>query len=814
MIEANLQEEKTSKQTNSELLCFHCGQFCPGNDISIDDKHFCCEGCKTVFEILDQNKLCQYYDINRTPGISAKGKSIQYNYEFLDDSEIKSKLISFTDGNITTVTFFIRQMHCSSCIWLLENLYKFNSGIIFSQTNFIQKQLTIKYLEKEISLRKVVELLHSIGYAPEINLEDIEGEKRKQLVPKSLYYKIGIAGFCFGNIMLLSFPEYLSFINNVDPFLKSVFGYVIILLSLPVFFYCSSDYFFSAFRALKRKVINIDFPLSLGILVLFLRSLYEIFSHSGAGYMDSLAGLVFFLLSGKLFQIKTFETLNFERNYKSYFPVAVTLIKDGSETSIPASKLKPGDRIAIRNGELIPCDTVLIKGKGFIDYSFVTGESRPIEKLTGNMLYAGGRQLGTAIEVEVIKETSQSYLTQLWNQDFSHQNENHLVTLSNVISKYFTIVILIIASAAFIYWFQFNLNTALNVFTAVLIIACPCALALSTPFTFGNTLRIFGRNKFYLKNTSVIEKLAKINSIVFDKTGTLTKANESVITYDGEILSEEDKILIKSIVRNSTHPLSRKINESIKTDLIFETIDYKEFPGAGLSGRINGKIVRVGSRSITVSKNDQEQKPGEKDIDTRVYFSVDDNLKGSYKISNCYREDLHKVIRSLSSYDLSLLSGDNESEKEKLRQLFSNGSEIYFRQSPEDKLNFVRNLQQRGQRVLMIGDGLNDAGALLMSDCGISVTEDISNFSPACDAILDASAFNKLGDFLKLSKLNLNVIKASFFISLVYNLIGLSFALKGNLSPVIAAILMPLSSVTVVGFTTAATNFLARRRRL
>ncbi|MGE5682688.1 MAG: HAD-IC family P-type ATPase, partial [Bacillota bacterium] len=222
----------------------------------------------------------------------------------------------------------------------------------------------------------------------------------------------------------------------------------------------------------------------------------------------------------------------------------------------------------------------------------------------------------------------------------------------------------------------------------------------------------------------------------------------------------------------------------------------------------------VGSRSITASKNDQEQKPGEKDIDTRVYFSVDDKLKGSYKISNCYREDLHKVIRSLSSYDLSLLSGDNESEKEKLRQLFSNGSEIYFRQSPEDKLNFVRNLQQRGQRVLMIGDGLNDAGALLMSDCGISVTEDISNFSPACDAILDASAFNKLGDFLKLSKLNLNVIKTSFFISLVYNLIGLSFALKGNLSPVIAAILMPLSSVTVVGFTTAATNFLARRRRL
>lgn len=818
-------EEKLQNNTTSEKICFHCGQDCLGTGISLGDKYFCCAGCKTVYEILYQNNLCQYYNIQKNPGNQINKNVSTSNFEFLDDTDVKEKLVSFSDGEYTIVTFFIRQMHCSSCIWLLENLYKFNSGIIQSQVNFIQKQLTIRYLEKITSLKKVVELLNSIGYMPELNFGDLVlGERKKESsVSQKLYYKIGIAGFCFGNIMLLSFPEYLSFVNNIDTFLRQVFGYVIIMLSLPVFFYCSSEYFSSAYKSLKRKIINIDFPLSLGIAVLFLRSLYEILFNMAPGYMDSLSGLVFFLLIGKLFQAKTYETLNFERSYKSYFPLSVTIKKENKEFSIAASKLQIGDTMIIRNDELVPSDAVLMKGKGYFDYSFVTGESKIVEKQTGDVIYAGGRQKGQVIELEVIKETSQSYLTQLWNQDFSKTNENKLVALSNVISKYFTIVVLFIAFIAALFWMNYSLSVALNVLTSVLIVACPCALALSTPFTFGNTLRIFGRNKFYLKNTSVVEKLANIDSIVFDKTGTITNSDHSTITFSGRPFSQAEEVLVSSALRNSSHPLSRYIFSQLNSGALIDADYYHEIPGKGIEAIIANNKVLIGSKNFVFDdaleatdkiNTDKFNIVVSEAIDTTVFISINGMKNGFYKISNSYREALDEVINALKNYKLSVLSGDNSGEMTRLRKIFKEGSTLLFRQAPEDKLNYISSLQLKGQSVLMIGDGLNDAGALLKSDVGISVSEDIANFSPACDAILDSASFSKIGDFLDFSKSNLGIIKLSFFLSLLYNIAGLSFAIKGNLSPIVAAVLMPLSSVTAVAFTTLATNFLAKRKGL
>jgi Cu+-exporting ATPase len=251
-------------------------------------------------------------------------------------------------------------MHCSSCIWILENLYKLDEGIISSQVNFLQKKIFIRFADALTSLKNVVELLDSLGYEPLLNLEE-KIEDKQNSEAKKLYYKIGIAGFCFGNIMLLSFPEYLSINIKEHDELKQIFSYLNLLLSLPIFFYSSSDYFISAWKGLKKKIINIDVPIALGIFILFLRSLVEIIIYGQAGYLDSLAGLVFFLLIGKLFQNKTYDNLNFERNYKSYFPISITIRKDNTETTIPVEKLTVGERIIVRNNEIIPADSVLIK---------------------------------------------------------------------------------------------------------------------------------------------------------------------------------------------------------------------------------------------------------------------------------------------------------------------------------------------------------------------------------------------------------------------------------------------------------------------
>jgi len=797
-------------QTAQEIICYHCGDICKDKSIAISDKYFCCSGCKTVFEILNQNELCTYYNFEQNPGISPKNFQSS-KFDYLDDPSTIRKLLEFKDNTISKITFFIPQIHCSSCIWLLENLSKINSSITHSTVNFVRKELSVKFLHEKISLKDIVVLIASIGYEPQINLETAE-KKIPQKSNKQLYYKIGVAGFCFGNIMMLTFPEYLS-IDVSDSFLRDFFRYLNLILSLPVFFYSASDYFISAFKGLRKKIINIDVPLSLGILVLFIRSAYELLILNESGYFDSLAGLVFFLLIGKVLQEKTYAALNFERDYKSYFPLSVTIKQNEIEKSILVSNLMVGNRIIVRQNEIIPSDSILMNGDGLIDYSFVTGESNPVHKVSGELIYAGGRQKSGLIELEVIKEVSQSYLTQLWNNDsFNKKTESQFTNFSNIVSKYFTIVVILIAVIASAFWYSVSSLIAINVFTSVLIVACPCALALSTPFTLGNAMRIFGRNRFYLKNSSVVEMIAKVNSIVFDKTGTITESGKSDIIYSGKVLSSLEQKCVKSLVRNSTHPLSKKIFDSIEENDFYPVTKFSELAGQGIEGIAYGNLIKIGSADFVNVKNVQDKKDN---IRTRVFVSINSEVIGNFTVSNSYREGIEKVIKDLSgSYSLSLLSGDNAGETENLLKIFNNKSQLNFKQSPEDKLNFIKNLQSKNNKVLMIGDGLNDAGALSQSDAGISVTEDISNFTPACDAILDSAKLKDISQFINFSKISLNIIYLNFLISFFYNLAGLSFAVKGMLSPLIAAILMPLSSISVVVVATVATNLIAKKRGL
>ncbi|HGY54160.1 MAG TPA: HAD family hydrolase [Caldithrix abyssi] len=804
------------KQSKKQETCYHCGDPCANSGISVGNKCFCCNGCKLVYELLEENNLCQYYDLQTNPGISPKEAGVSTKYKYLEDESVRSKLINFTDGNTSTVTFYIPSMHCASCVWLLESLYKLNPLIVQSKVDFLKKELTVTYEETANSLRQIVELLSSIGYEPEINLDSLQKKVDKDS-NRQLYIKIGVAGFAFANIMMFSFPDYLSQQDQVESFLKNFFSYLSFLLALPVLFYSASDYFKSALHGWKQRSINMDVPISLGILALFIRSSFEIFLGHGTGYMDSFTGLVFLLLVGKLFEKKTYDTLSFERDYKSYFPVAVTRKHVDGETSIPLEKLEVGNRIIIRNQELIPADSILIRGQAYIDYSFVTGESAPVEKVSGDLVYAGGRQIGGTIELDVIKDVNQSYLTELWNDEsFTKDQSSRVTTLANRISKYFTIIVLSIAGLSGAFWITTDVSLALNAFTAVLIVACPCALALSTPFTLGNTMRIFGWNKFYLKSTSVIESLAKITTIVFDKTGTITHSKESRVEFipahrGMKLLENEEKQLTYSLAYQSMHPVSRQIAASLREQPLLEVEQFREIPGMGIEASIKGKQVRLGSYLFTTGKKEKTEFSGA----TFAHLAIDGNYRGYFRLANVYRSGLKNTLDRLNTnYRISLLTGDNESERENLKHFFGNDARLLFNQSPHDKLAYVKALQKEGERVLMIGDGLNDAGALNQSDVGISVAEDINTFSPASDAIIDSSKLDRLSDFLRFSGKSVRIIIISFVISFIYNLLGLSFAVQGTLSPLIAAVLMPVSSISVILFTTGSTTLLAKKMRL
>lgn len=794
-----------------ETQCYHCGEPFADQPIHFDDKAFCCEGCKTVYEILNSNGLCQYYTIDEKAGVSLRGRAKE-EYAYLDDPEVAARLLSFSDGEKSKVTFYLPQIHCSSCIWLLENLYKLSPGIITSQVNFLKKEIYLTYSEKTVSLRKVVELLASIGYAPAINMSDLDSDK-KPVVDRSLYYKMGVAGFAFGNIMLLSFPEYLGLDKTHDTFFFQVFGYLNIFLSIPVVAYSGRDYLQQAWLALRQWTLDINVPLALGIVVLFTRSVYEIITQTGAGFLDSMAGLVFFLLIGKWFQQKTYHNISFERDYKSYFPISAHKKTGDITSTVSLDKLNPGDVIVIKHQELIPADSVLLKGEAEIDYSFVTGEAEPVKLKNGDKIYAGGRQVGGAIEVSLTRKVSQSYLTQLWNNEaFTKQkHETGASRLANQIGKYFTAAVLFIAFAALIYWYPINSDKAINAFTAVLIVACPCAVALAIPFIFGNVLRILGKHEFYLKNTSVIESFSDIKAVVFDKTGTLTNRATSELKFIGATLTNEEKSMILALVNQSSHPVSQQILTFLKQN----NADFNHLPivekwaetiGKGIQGVLNQAFIKIGSKFMM----DTYLHPECPD-DKSVYIQFNYELRGYFQISNQYRSGLQSVVNYFKQLgNIYLLSGDNDREKQYLSPIFKD-SQLLFRQSPQDKLDFVKKLQANHQKVMMLGDGLNDAGALQQSDAGVVITENTNNFTPACDAILHADRFEQLPQLITYARKSINLVYLAYSMAFIYNIIGLSYAVTGAFTPVFAAILMPLSSVTVVVFGVLSSNILGKK---
>jgi Cu+-exporting ATPase len=800
--------------------CYHCGENCRVTTIVHQEKSFCCLGCKTVFDILNENDLTYYYTLESAPGLAPL--PIESKFDFLDNQDIIEKLLDFNEQDTQIVSFVIPKIHCSSCIWILENLHRLHPAIKVGQVDFPQKKVRITYNATQITLKELVILLSKIGYQPNISLEDFNKKEKK--IDRSLIYKLGVAGFAFGNIMFLSFPEYFEVSEFwLDKF-KVIFHWLIFAFSLPVVFYSGKDYFVSAYKGLRSGILNINVPIAIGILVLFLRSTLDILMDWGTGFFDSLAGLVFFLLLGKFFQQKTYSFLSFERDYKSYFPIAVTqlihaktvttthLKKDVAqyfEKQTQVYQLKPGDNILIRNNELIPTDGILRKGNALIDYSFVTGEAAPVIKNIGDKIYAGGKQQSGIIEVEVTKAVEQSYLTQLWNNEIFSKNKSTIFNnLTDQISRRFTFIILSIATIAGAFWLIKDASIAFNVFTSVLIVACPCAIALAAPFTLGNMLRIFGKNKLYLKESNVIEQMSQVDMVVFDKTGTLTKNTKDHITYQGITLSENEQKALTSTLRNSNHPLSRALYTLLKDHDISTLDEFSEETGEGITGTLGNTKVKIGSYAFV--ENKRQSHTTEKN--TQVHISTNNEYKGCYVFYNDYREGMQNLFSQLSaSANLMILSGDNDGEQDYLATHLHKSTRLKFNQKPEDKLQIIKSLQQQGKKVMMVGDGLNDAGALAQSDVGIAVSEDVNVFSPACDGIIDASRLKDLATYLSLSRQSMRVIKQAFIFSLFYNLIGLGFAVTGNLAPVIAAILMPLSSISIVVFTTITTYFIGKR---
>lgn len=774
--------------TKMEKGCYHCGDKLIGKAIVADGKEFCCTGCKMVYTLLKDNRLDNFYKFEAVPGTKPDNLS-EGKYDFLELPDIREKIVLFEEGNHCKVLLYLPSIHCSSCIYLLENISKIEPAVSQCMVNFTAREAAVTFDSSKLKLSELATLLHRIGYTPNFG----NRKKTQKSIDKKFLIKLGIAGFAFGSIMLWSFPEYLG-IEEVNPEFSHFMAYLSFAVSIPVLLYSGNEFIISAWKALRARSINLDVPITIGIFALYFQSTYAIFSGQGAGYMDSFAGFIFFLLIGKWFQSKTYQSLSFERDYTSYFPIAVTKIKDNVHETVAIEKLEKEDVILIRNEEIIPCDAILMSEEATMDYSFVTGESDLLTKKRGDLVFAGGKIIGKSVRLEVKEASNRSHLTSLWNNSSVKQSTK---LFSDTLSKWFLIAVLIISAIAAVAWWFIDSSRIIEVVVAILIVACPCALALSAPFTYGNSMRLLGRKGLYLKHVAVVKDLENVTDIVFDKTGTLTEVSSSV-HYEGGNLSQEMIDVIFSMAHSSTHPyamaLKKELQHFVTSDSTVELDEFEEIKGKGMKARYLGRNFQLGSANFSGVGDEDEQ--------SSVYVMTDGKLYGRYIFRSQLREGLKPMIQQLKKYRLHVLSGDSEKDKPMLEELFPENVSIQFRQTPQSKKEYILQLKNNGANVLMIGDGLNDSGALKEATVGISITEDVFQFTPSSDAILDAKKLKELPVLLRISAFSKTILRVCFGFSLLYNTAGLSFALSGRLEPIVAAIIMPLSSITIVAVAT------------
>jgi Cu+-exporting ATPase len=789
----------SERRSLAATSCRHCGDPCDALAIGTADGTFCCGGCEAVHRLLQSHDLGAFYSCAPAPGVSQRYKADLDDARFavLDEPAVAARFLEFDDGRIARVTFAIPALHCASCVWLLEQLWRLEPGVTRTEVDLGRRSVRVEFSPTTTTVRRIAERLAALGYEPVLSIEPACAATP---IARRLYLQLGVAGFAFGNIMLFSIPRYVNG-GPLDGGFQRLFDALNITLSIPVLLFSVSDYFRISWQAIRCRTMTLEIPVAIGLAVLFLRSVADIATGRGEGFMDSFAGLAFFLLLGRLFQQKVFDRISFDRTYRSFLPLSVRRETGVGLQVTPIEQLQPGDSIRLRRHEVIPTDARLLDERSMVDYAFITGEQAPVAVRRGEIVRAGGRA-AAAMRLAVERPVSQSRLAGLWNNPvFGEDKRRWLTDVTAGFGRWFTAGAIGVAALGALVWWP-DVAASASVATAVLIVACPCAVTLSAPIALGTAMGQLGLRGLYLKQPAVVLDLSRVDTIVFDKTGTLTGSRERTLESRG--LTERGWQLVCRLAQESVHPVSRALADRGIDGHPSKPVQVREVPGAGISGIIGGQGVAIGSAAFIASCTGRPVP-----ADDRTYV-VAGSERGWVRLRAPVRPGIAEAAAALAEHhDLHLLSGDRDTDRLRWIPLF--GRRIRFQQSPEDKLAFVKATRAAGRRVLMAGDGLNDAGALAAADVGLAVADDTSCVVPACDGVIDGERLKDLPAFLRYGRRARLVVIACFAVSVVYNAVGLALALSGHLTPLASAVLMPVSSITVIGLSSGLMRWSARR---
>ena len=781
------------------------------------DLNFCCKGCQGVYHILQDDGLNSFYDKLGNKTISPPLNLVDDDISKFDTKSFMKNYVHTTKEGFNEVDLIIEGIHCAACVWLNEKILHDTEGLVDANINFTTNKAKVIWDGDELKLSDIILRIRAIGYnayAYDSSIADEKATKAK----REYFIKMMVAVIASMNIMMLSVAKYTGFFTGITPEVMHMIHIGEFLLSTPVLFYSGWVFYKGAYYGLKNRILNMDFLVSSGATLTYIYSLFILFGAKGESYFDSVAMIITFVLVGKYLEVigkkSAVDTLD---KIKSSLPLEATIIDGENKKQVALNNINIGDIVEIKTGEKVPVDGMIIKGEGAFDEASLTGESIPIFKKRGDTVYSGTVNSYNLIQFVVTKDFKNSTFSSIVTLlEDSLNSKPKIQDTANEVSKGFTVTILTLSILTFLVWYFFGLDLGFDydgtshfeksfiVAISVIVIACPCALALATPIASLIGISELAKKGLLFKEAKFIESLAKANTVVFDKTGTLTKGELSVVKANIFKDTSDNLNLLYSLLGSSTHPISKSLKKYLesKYDLkAKELSDITNIDARGMSAifkdanenefkLLGGNLDLIEDENIKHNLNPQNS----------VYvFAINNEVIATFELIDevkDYALDLVKYLQS-NKIDVVMLTGDNENVASTIANEL-NIKTYYSSQTPISKADFINKLKEEDKMVIMVGDGVNDSIALSNADVAIAMGTSADISMEVSDIVLLNSSLTSLKDAFTISKRTYKFIKQNLGISLLYNLITIPFAMFGYVIPLVAALSMSLSSLIVV----------------
>lgn len=796
-------EEKRKNNNQLDLLCYHCGLPAKNaykSTIDNQEQFFCCHGCITACNLIYSSGASSYYK-NRDSYCQIPVKSDTENINYNSESFFKDFIKK--NNNQYSIKFYIEAIHCPSCMWVIEKVLQKELNIKDVQVNFTSKTVKVSWDDTRTDLNDIVQLLTNIGYKPQpiekVNIQDKITESNKELL-----LKMTVAGFGTLSTMFLSEPFYFKYVQDLNTDSAKLLQFIALIISTPIYFYCIKPFFKSTISAIKYKVFSMDSNIFVGATLIYVYSAFAVFTGKSQVYFDCLTMFLFLILTGRLIEstVKERIFIKVNQSIKNYSKQSI-LVKDDVEQLIYSKDIKIDDVILIKPGEQIPIDGEIVYGSGYINESIMTGESKPLYKNIKDKVIAGSINIEGAFYIRAEKIAGDTTLNQIIDlSETISSSKNKINLFTDKASHYLIITSLVSAVIGFFINLPQGLDFALLTMVSVIVVTCPCAMGLAIPASISMASSIGIKKGILFKDSKIFELLNKTTDIIFDKTGTITYGDMTVSEikpFNGYNKNEIIEISA-SVERYSEHPIAKAIVNYLNIQKLntLKAYDFTNINGQGVKGFLNGDQILVGKKELLISNGIKINENTDTDL-TQVFVAYKGLLIGYISFQDKLKEDAINIIDNIKhkNINIALLSGDKKNVVENIAKIAGINNYV-GEMKPESKSDYIRNLKSKDKIIMMIGDGINDTPAMAESDISVAMTSsnDLTNLK--ADIVILNKDFNSLNDMFKISNKTFSIIKQNIILSFIYNLIVIPIAVSGNISPLIAAILMPLSSFLVL----------------